>query len=138
MMRIVIPQCATAAHCDWRFIDMAIDWEGLAKKLGYPNERAMLENEYARFSLNSLAKRLKISRTSIADKLSDFDIERRERGGPNHSKSKLGDKLKGMTFKDLEGMNDHKLLRSRGVTMRQAITFFVREEKRWKRLGLFS
>jgi hypothetical protein len=62
------------------------EWEAYARRLGYPDERAMFKDLYERqgVSVIDLGDRLGFTRGTIARRLSLLGIVKRSRGGANN------------------------------------------------------
>jgi transposase len=76
-------------------MDIMIDWEGTAKKLGYESERKMWLDFYVarKMSVTALSEKLDVSRNSIRDALARNAVPIRKQGGPNNQKVEITDEI---------------------------------------------
>lgn len=62
------------------------DWNGIARKAGFADEKAMLTSFYIEDQLpvSEIARRLNFGIATIAGRLTKCGIDKRARGGPNN------------------------------------------------------
>ena len=67
---------------------MAIDWYGIAEKLGYESPSMMLDDYYyfQEESISEIARRLDCSYQAVHDALERFGVPIRRHGGPRHKR----------------------------------------------------
>jgi len=105
---------------------MRSNWGEIARTMGYRSERNMFRTEYSNHhSLNKIAERLGVSRTTVENKMKELGIKRNGRGGPNH-KGRIAKLLSGLSLKEILEMSETRMVRERGVRMRQAISYLKR------------
>ena len=72
-----------------------IEWEPVAKQLGYETEKDMWVDLYStkKLSIQQLAEKLDIGRNTVRDALERYEIPIRPRGGPNNRRLFLTDDI---------------------------------------------
>ena len=90
-----------------------IDWDGIARGLGYEAEGPMLRDLYEtqELGLNEIGARLGTNRSSIRQRILKYDIKMRARGGSAQS-GKIFQKLFRMDQRVVFGNSDADLARA--------------------------
>lgn len=72
-----------------------IDWQSVAKRLGYDSPTRMWEDLYLekKLSISQIETKLDVSRNVVKEQLTKAGIASRSRGGPNNAKVVITDEL---------------------------------------------